>query len=250
LITNQSKIFNYREFAFLPRNMETFVSIDRESVKNLGSYYSNCRKDLKNWVRNDIYDYFESNKKYYTRKDCVDYAIQKEIKKECGCISLNVFEFGIDAKYCNKSQNGCEIKFFSSFDDRDASICPFECDSFKYISKTSLNSFTPTSDIYNNLKRIENDTYFNDFHLKKLKKNSSLYYIHFYYDESYVTEIIETAKYTWINLISNLGGTLGLFLGMSLLSFVEIFEFLFKALIIILQGQADTVTPSQNPISN
>jgi hypothetical protein len=226
----------------LPRNIETLVSIDRESVKNLGSHYSNCRKDLKNWVKNDIYDYFESEKKDYTRKNCIDYVIQKKIKKECGCISANLFKFEIGMKYCNKSQNDCEIKMFASFEDKNASICPFECESFKYVSKSSFNSFTTTPNIHNTLKKVKNDSYFDGFHLERFNENSSTYYFHFYYDESYVTEIVETAKYTWINLISNLGGTLGLFLGMSLLSFVEIFEFLFKALIITLQGQVNSVS--------
>ena len=48
-----------------------------------------------------------------------------------------------------------------------------------------------------------------------------------FYDSLSYKTIEESAKTGWIDLISNIGGTLGLFLGISLLSFGEILEILF-----------------------
>jgi hypothetical protein len=233
LVSDRSKLFNYRELNFAPRNMETYVSIDRTSIQSLESPYSNCHNDWITSVRSDISNYFVSNNKTYTRKDCLDYAIQREISLECGCKSTSLGDFENDIKYCDYRQQGCEIKVFSMFDDTKGLICSSECKSMKYNTKTMLNSYARTGDILENLKKLQNDPFFDGLDLTRFNENSSIYHLHFYYEEQYYTEISETAKYTWINLISNLGGSLGLFLGMSLLTFFEIFEFLFKILMII-----------------
>ncbi len=75
-------------------------------------------------------------------------------------------------------------------------ICPAECDNEEY----SINQAT-------NMPRTDNIT--------KL-----LLYI----EELKFAEINEYPKITEADVVSNIGGTLGLFLGLSLLSFVEIFE--------------------------
>ena len=48
-----------------------------------------------------------------------------------------------------------------------------------------------------------------------------------YYDSWSYTKIDEIAKFELIDLIPNIGGTLGLFIGVSILSFTEIFELIF-----------------------
>lgn len=53
----------------------------------------------------------------------------------------------------------------------------------------------------------------------------------FYEDLSY-TYIEETPVWTELTLISSFGGQLGLFVGISLLSFVEIFELIIKVIIL------------------
>ena len=58
--------------------------------------------------------------------------------------------------------------------------------------------------------------------------SSSVLSINAYYEKAIYQRIVETPQTTSITLISNLGGQLGLFLGVSLLSFVEIFEVLIE----------------------
>ena len=53
-----------------------------------------------------------------------------------------------------------------------------------------------------------------------------------YYDELKETITTQDAKIAIVDLIANIGGILGLFLGMSFLSFVEFFEILFQIIII------------------
>ena len=56
-------------------------------------------------------------------------------------------------------------------------------------------------------------------------------YINIYYDLLEYTEIVEVEKTSLIDLFSSIGGTLGLFLGMSFLSIIEIFELIVAGLI-------------------
>ena len=50
---------------------------------------------------------------------------------------------------------------------------------------------------------------------------SNLGSIHLYVDKKTALKIVQTATVTFIDMISNVGGTLGLFCGMSILSLVE-----------------------------
>lgn len=48
-----------------------------------------------------------------------------------------------------------------------------------------------------------------------------------YYDSKEFTQIIQKPLLTYDLLLANLGGQLGLFLGLDVLSFVEVFEFVY-----------------------
>ena len=50
--------------------------------------------------------------------------------------------------------------------------------------------------------------------------------IYVYYDDLKYTIIRKSPKFEWLDLISNIGGIMGIFLGTSFLSFVEIIDIL------------------------
>ena len=54
-----------------------------------------------------------------------------------------------------------------------------------------------------------------------------------YYDELSYTEVTEVPRMTWDELLGKLGGHLHLFLGMSALGFVELFELMINLIILI-----------------
>ncbi|KAK3869267.1 hypothetical protein Pcinc_025414 [Petrolisthes cinctipes] len=58
------------------------------------------------------------------------------------------------------------------------------------------------------------------------KADQSTVRIHIYLDTLSYEKIVESPAYTWDTLISNFGGSLGLFLGMSIVTMVELMEFL------------------------
>lgn len=104
--------------------------------------------------------------------------------------------------------------------------CPLECQRVIYNQYTSFAHYP--SEIYanslmanpriqsfyaQNLSRLTHDS---------LKQNMLQMFV--YYGDLGYEEYNEVETMTWVDLISNIGGTLGLFLGMSFLSFVELLD--------------------------
>jgi hypothetical protein len=108
-------------------------------------------------------------------------------------------------------------------------MCPLECHRAFY-THTSLVSDSLSR------KKVELDYANNtiltktlrDLSLDKLKQ--SIVKLSIFYDELRYTEIVESERMTLVDLLSGLGGVLGLFLGASLLSFLEIAEIIAELL--------------------
>ena len=102
--------------------------------------------------------------------------------------------------------------YFNNFYVKGIPQCPLECDSVTYELSLSSMKFSDGN---------ENITGFNA-----------------YYADSTYTTITELAKQEFLDLISNIGGNLGLFIGISFLSFAEIFELLFEIVFILSQKKS------------
>ena len=116
-----------------------------------------------------------------------------------------------------------------NFDGKFDEECPIECSSSFYKLSYSSKNF-PTVSYATHL--LKNQEVFNrsfEFNksltVEEVSKSVARVRIH-PYDTRHMV-VTEMAAITLIDLISNIGGLLGLFMGMSLLSFVEIFELIF-----------------------
>ena len=95
-----------------------------------------------------------------------------------------------------------------------------------------INSYTEQIALNGNISlntksKIDSD----DFSTyEELKKN--YFALRIYYNELKYTLISQEPKTEMFNFISNIGGILGLFLSISFLSFIEIFEFIFEIMFI------------------
>ena len=118
----------------------------------------------------------------------------------------------------------------------EACDCPFECKQSGYAYSTSLADFPTMISVdwlssMNSIKRQfpnETDRNFDNF-------KQTLASVVIFYDELKETITTQDAKISTEDLVSNLGGILGLFLGFSIMSFGEVFEILFQSLIILFQ---------------
>ena len=100
------------------------------------------------------------------------------------------------------------------------SECPTECTSIEYTKSISISNF-PSIFYYERLTEMYSANF-----TSKLNKENHLA-LNIYYDSMSYTTFDEIPKLNLIDLISNIGGTLGLLTGASFLSIVEIFEIIF-----------------------
>jgi hypothetical protein len=211
----------------------TNLVIKRVFNHKLGHPYSNCLEDVSliDSYDSDLYRFILNNTKYaYRQKDCFNYCFGREYYKfnnitnkidhvfnaiqDLNDLKSEEFYKMIDAiinNICNNLFSRFKIDkiYFNNFYVKGIPQCPLECDSVTYELSLSSMKFSDGN---------ENITGFNA-----------------YYADSTYTTITELAKQEFLDLISNIGGNLGLFIGISFLSFAEIFELLFEIVFILFQ---------------
>ena len=111
--------------------------------------------------------------------------------------------------------------------------CPLECDSIDYNMYTSYSDFP--SDAYAN-SLMQNPkiqakyaSNLSDLTYDSLKRNMAL--VSVYYSDLGYQKYEELENMSLGDLISGFGGTLGLFLGMSFLSFIEIVDVILQIIL-------------------
>lgn len=105
------------------------------------------------------------------------------------------------------------------------SQCPLECETVSFTYKKEswpLDENAVSSLYYNRTKDFLESTNssYSIHSVGSLKR--TILDVYFYYEDLSYTEITQIPKMSVTNLISDIGGTFGLFLGLSLLSLVEI----------------------------
>ena len=143
--------------------------------------------------------YPETGEKNYRQANCIEKCINKEIEQKYNC--------SLSSYYENKLLRRCDyylIGFKYGLSYECEKKCPRQCESAKLVFKTtedySLNGYTALW-----------------FHMSDLS----------------FFKITQIPKMNEFSLISSIGGSLGLFIGISFLSFIEILDFLIEVLYII-----------------
>jgi hypothetical protein len=199
-------------------NAETYIEVKRDYNRKLGSPYGNCLKDLSK-SKSEYYKYLVSLNRTYRRSDCIEIARQVPIEKTCNCSFAYFIKYDQNIRRCESFEDlFCGGSVATSFVNLEYSydICPLECESFSFSYSTSSSG--PVNRRY--LRALKK--YFVNITDDDLA--SSVAFVNIYYNHLGYTEINEKPNYTTLSLISNVGGTLGLFMGLSLLSLFEIVE--------------------------
>lgn len=162
----------------------------------------------------------------YDRYNCITLCQQMLAQNTSGCHFMpypNIF----DARECLTVEEGLRNRNANFDDSSCTSLCPSECEQHLYAYQVSFFDFPSRNHAY---KRIHDNFekfnrrfgYRENVTFDELKKSVSSFY--FYFDDLVVTEIVESRATEFVDLIANIGGILGLFIGLTFLSFVELFE--------------------------
>ena len=128
------------------------------------------------------------------------------------------------------------IEYFFKQDPNKICIpsCPIECNTVSYSLSVSHSDF-PNPKYAEFLK---NKTILHSYNSSNINDDifkRSIVGITIFYDNLRYTMVNQIPKMNFFDLLAYIGGQFGLFLGISILSFVEIFEAFFKVIFILLE---------------
>jgi hypothetical protein len=225
------------------------LSISKTVIELKEKPYSKCIKNL------DSIDSYPSEKfKYiisqgleYTQDRCISLCYQSYVMDRCGCYDGNVLVPKNDSKNFRLCTNmtliRCDLDAFSLFFSKDglknefcSDECPVECKKIIFTKTLTTNDF-PTRSYADLLKKnpkvISQFPPGTNITYDLLRENFLV--VRVFYDSLTFTQITESEKISPFNFLSIIGGTASLFLGISLLSIVEIIEIVIEVLILMFQ---------------
>ncbi len=207
--------------------LETDIKVNRNFVTKLDAPYSKCLKDT---TRTSTFTstYFDYIVKVlgvkYSQQYCYLLCLQEQIVSKCGC-ALGLLPAYKNLSVCLVSELTCVVDSVIGFNKNGSSDicvngCPMECDFIEYKVSTS-NLLYPNSyykkPLLQHPKVNASGITYDEIDKATLRFNV-------FYETMTYTSTQESAAVSTETFLSNLGGTLGLFLGISFLSFVELVE--------------------------
>ena len=220
---------------------ETNVVIERKITLNLPWPYSECI-DLSNGYNSEFYNVLIRENLIYSQFECLGMCIiQKPIEEACKCFYAGIPSFKSSTACTNLTQILCfNDKYRKQLDNLNYYAkeciqysCPLECVTYTY--NTQLTSLEyPSIEFYHlalndTTSLIYTSQYKDDLIISTYESFRQYFYsLNFYYSSTQYTYISESPQMTPMALLSNLGGSLGMFLGLSVFSLLEIFEIVTK----------------------
>jgi len=216
-----------------------FISMKREFSSKLPKPYSNCDIDNSNPGKIDSYYYnlISQSPYQYSQELCVVQCMQQQAIKLCNC-SIPIYLDIYNVSCTNEGESNCAMKLpydgeFSSIIPDCIPKCPLECNS------TDI-SYTMTSQSISGVGFIklieENPTFLSDFNSTQLTVESTsnkFVQLYAYYDSLKYASSTDSPSMDIVMLLGNIGGTLGLFLGVSLLSVCEFVHVMIESCLIV-----------------
>lgn len=208
---------------------KTNIIFTKSLIKRLGEPYNRCTEiDNVSTEQSPLINQMVKDNHQYQQANCYNLCYYDYLATNCNC----TFDASItDLEICFSSE--CFKDLYNEQDfDYEANCqknCPLECES-SVIFKTFKTSQYPLrklrSQIVNDIKTKLNKT------ADEKQLGDRVFEFNFYFLDFTESITEQVPKITISGLVSNIGGTFGLFLGSSLISFVEIIELFIQLLII------------------
>jgi hypothetical protein len=208
---------------------DNYFIIKRLFDEKLEHPFNNCYKNVSQAPFNqNIIAYFSSLKYSYSQKECIEVCRNLISIEESGCnCSINDLSEEFAVK-CLEEINDtvlrkCANDFLAFFDPKKCyKYFPLQCDSFSYKITLNIQSIIASG----NITTLRSDYYLDFLTYENMSK--TYYGINVYYGDLKYTLINQIPKVEIAGLVSNIGGTFSLFLGLSIGSFLEIIEILIE----------------------
>ena len=227
IIKNTSNTFDSKTVELAP-GLETNIQLERHFATQLPKPYSNCDIDNDNpkQFNSKLYNDFLKSNMQYSQQYCIELCFQRLVIKECGCTDFYSISLD-DVDICYQSSYNCVDEVYNNFTNKNffnqicLPLCPLQCNQTSFKVSTSSTQLV-TEYFSKRIKNKANELNITDLDLED-EKNSIIRF-NIYFDSLSYTLITESAAMDLVVLLSNIGGTMGLFLGVSVLTFMEFFE--------------------------
>lgn len=224
-----------------------YIEITKHFISKLDEPYNMCLKNASLFKFNKtLIDYIKNIKEnIYTQKYCLDLCFSLKYMENANCnCSETSFDFIYENCYLSAkdSLKDCTSNFTKNFYSQSvydlcSEYCPAECDSFDYF----INSHSFTFPDYGNISSYDQSAFFYSKFKKYQEVKQSFVSFYIYFGNLEYTLVSQHPKTELIDLISNVGGLLGLFTGFTFLSIADIIE-IFMEIIFIL-NESNEIKP-------
>jgi hypothetical protein len=148
----------------------------------------------------------------------------------------------------------CFLQAVSVYFDTENSFlkdcdCPFECQLSEYCFESSMSDF-PTLNYYQNNyvnNSVIRSKLGDQVSFERVRK--SVASVRIYYNHFRETVVVDSIKLKPFDLLSSIGGILGLFLGFSCVVLVDLFEIALQSFILMIKNNSIRSWPKNNQIS-
>ena len=233
---------------YLSPGFITNVAIDRYIEVMLPQPYSDCQipNDWQTQGFSYLFNLILNSPYQYTQELCLDLCFQEQVVNVCSCNPYDFPFFNGIACQSNPSTFEADTICINNLTQtflkgnylikKCLPICPLECNRTGFtpsLSMSQLNGDTLIQYIANTSNLVQ------DFVTKPINSENaknSFVAVNVYYESLSYTYSEEDVACDWICLISNIGGTMGLFMGAGILSLAEIVEVLMELFFIFKEG--------------
>jgi hypothetical protein len=210
------------------------ISVRRRFKTNLPRPFSNCDISSENEKtfssHYEIYKMIRASSYDYSRAFCLKQCTQMKAISLCGC--SNPFYVSLYERACqNESEVECSQSIFynrASYQGECLLKCPLECSLTSF--ETTQTSISLLGDSYlgylNENPRLLSDFVTRPISLRVAKE--SVVKLSIFYESLSYEMSKEYSNMNVVDLLANIGGTLSLFLGISVLSLCELVELLIE----------------------
>ncbi|XP_035215633.1 amiloride-sensitive sodium channel subunit beta-like [Stegodyphus dumicola] len=222
-------------FNVRPHDMSA-VEVTLSRIERLGPPWGSC-------VQDGSYLDFKQNVKPYSILGCQKACRHFYMTKYCGCTLRHFLRGAVLLKsttsfaFCsvtNHTQNLCMKDVIKRIQGKSIFCnCKPSCSELKYSTKVSSSKLN--ENFYRTVKSIRTLSNCNEGEIKMINASdrNSLVGLKVYYSTFQVGKDSEIASYSWETLVANVGGNLGFFMGLTLITFIEVLEFLWDMLCMI-----------------
>ena len=199
----------------VPKIGPMVVSV-RASITNVTSNFASMAESRRNCYLN-----MGSNKAHHSRNKCRMQEALKQAKSNCNCIPW--FIKGNNGSVCDPIGLSCFDNFTESYlKSNTEGVCQDECVSTAY--ELSVGEILALSNLENSFGEEWKMFFSKDNPMYYTSENGPKYgMVHVNFIHKETTVIMKDAKVTFADMLGSIGGTLGVFIGLSFVGLLDFF---------------------------